>query len=214
MALELLEPGEAGQEVSHDATKFSQIALHDMWLQPSEERFDFTPVPVHEAGDVGFVNRYSVKLALPVKGGQRVEFEQDQTLRRGGRKWGQALAWDIVGVDIASPDPQVLEPEARVKQRRRADAKAENKAMLAGVKGPPRVPPDCCSSRWLPALQGRAMVAFSGVPLVHILADFVCDGVGVVVLLGGGDGRSGLARLRPGEKSVVQTAWPAGTLTA
>ena len=85
VALQLLEPGEAGLDVSHDATKFPQIALHDMWLQPSEERFDLTPVPVHEAGDVGFVNRYSVKLALPVKGGQRVEFEQDQTFRRGGR---------------------------------------------------------------------------------------------------------------------------------
>ena len=85
VALQLLEAGEAGLDVSHDATKFSQIAPHDMWLQPSEERFDLTPVPVHEAGDVGFVNRYTVKLALSVKRGQRIEFEQDQTFRRGGR---------------------------------------------------------------------------------------------------------------------------------
>ena len=76
VALQLLEPGEAGLDVSHDATKFPQIALHDMWLQPSEERFDLTPVPVHEAGDVGFVNRYTVKLALSVKRGQRIEFER------------------------------------------------------------------------------------------------------------------------------------------
>ena len=63
----LIETSDAGLDVAHNPAQFGEIACLEVGLEPLKQRFHRRAVPLHQAGDVAFVNCYA---AFPEQGEQ------------------------------------------------------------------------------------------------------------------------------------------------
>ena len=70
-------------DVRDNRPQFPQIAGQEVRSEALEQRLHLAVVPVEEAGDVAFVDRHAVELALPIQRRQRIKFQEHEPL--GGR---------------------------------------------------------------------------------------------------------------------------------
>ncbi len=63
----LIEACDAGLDVALNPAQFGEVACFGVGLEPLKQRFHRRAVPLHQAGDVSFVNCYA---AFPEEGEQ------------------------------------------------------------------------------------------------------------------------------------------------